>query len=130
MNLICLDSKYETSLIQSMRGANIIFAVDSSADTIYDWLTGNTMMATYKRSINLSGIVNDASFPSIPGTNTFVNLDFNTRPMFFSRGASNTLTPSPLLIYLPKVTNILFSEMFTFYRTSNSSIRNNMALNG
>lgn len=67
-------------LIQPYRDVDVIFAIDSSADTTYNWPNGTSMVATYERSLN--SIQNGTNFPAVPDQNTFVNLGLNTRPTF------------------------------------------------
>jgi lysophospholipase len=78
-------------LIQPQRAVDVIFAVDSSADTNFNWPDGASLQATYERSSNTT-IENGTAFPAIPDTNTFINLGFNNRPTFFGCDASNILT--------------------------------------
>lgn len=94
-------------LIQPTRNLDVVFAVDSSADTTTNWPNGTSLVATYARS--LSSIQNHTDFPAIPDVNTFVNLGLNTRPSFFGCNATNithsnfnenSILP-PLIIYLP-----------------------------
>ncbi|KIV76987.1 hypothetical protein PV11_08830 [Exophiala sideris] len=88
-------------LIQRKRNVDVIFAVDSlGSDTFdYDWPSGQSMVATYNRT--LMNLANDTSFPPVPDINTFLNLGLNARPTFFGCNASSLLTPAPLVVYLP-----------------------------
>lgn len=95
-------------LIQPNREVDVIFAVDSSADTNSTWPTenssanwpnGQSMVSTYERS--LSDIANGTSFPAVPDVNTFINNGLATRPTFFGCDASNTTGPTPLIVYIP-----------------------------
>ena len=87
-------------LIQPNRHVDVIFAVDSSADTS-NWPNGTALVATYERSLNSSGLANHTAFPSIPSQNTFVNLGLNAHPTFFGCDASNSSGPTPLVVYIP-----------------------------
>ncbi|KAJ5327250.1 uncharacterized protein N7506_010352 [Penicillium brevicompactum] len=84
-------------LIQPERHVDVIFAVDSSADTDYYWPNGTSLVATYERSLNSTGIGNGTAFPAVPDVNTFVNLGLNTRPTFFGCDSSNISGPAPSL---------------------------------
>lgn len=84
-------------LIQPVRGVDVIFAIDSSADTTYFWPNGTSLIATYERSLNAT-IENGTSFPAIPDHNTFVNLGLNTKPTFFGCNATNTTNLAPLIV--------------------------------
>jgi lysophospholipase len=95
-------------LIQPNRNVDIIFAVDSSADTNTTWPTDNSatgwpngvsIVTTYERS--MSEIGNGTVFPAVPDINTFLNSGFNNRPTFFGCDASNMTGPAPLVVYIP-----------------------------
>lgn len=95
-------------LIQPNRHVDVIFAVDSSADTTDSipangsapgWPQGISIVDTYERS--LSDIANGTAFPAIPDVNTFFNLGLNNRPTFFGCNASNITGQAPLVVYLP-----------------------------
>jgi lysophospholipase len=100
-------------LIQPQRHVDVIFAVDSSADTNYNWPDGASLVATYERSLN-DTIENGTAFPSIPDVNTFLNLGLNTRPTMFGCNASNTTGDAPLIVYLPNAPYIYQSNVSTF----------------
>jgi lysophospholipase len=95
-------------LIQPNRNVDIIFAIDSSADTNDTWPTsdsatgwpnGVSMATTYDRS--MSEIGNGTVFPAVPDINTFLNLGLNNRPTFFGCNASNMTGQAPLIVYMP-----------------------------
>ncbi|QIX01617.1 hypothetical protein AMS68_007134 [Peltaster fructicola] len=97
-----------TPLIQPPRQVDVIFAVDSSADTTdsnpvqgsaANWPDGASLVATYQRS--LSSIGNGTAFPAVPDTNTFFNLGLARGPTFFGCDSKNLTGPSPLIVYLP-----------------------------
>ena len=118
-------------LIQPNRHVDVIFAVDSSADTDTYWPNGTALVATYQRSIDSSSnLANGTSFPSIPDQNTFVNLGLNTRPTFFGCNSANTSTITPLVVYLPNYPYTYHSNVSTFDPTYNTSERNSIVLNG
>jgi lysophospholipase len=119
-------------LIQPYRGLDVIFAIDSSADTTYGWPDGTSIIATYERSLN-SAIQNGTSFPSIPDQNTFINLGLNARPTFFGCDVSNFTTPSapaPLIVYIPNAPYSAFSNVSTFDPAYNNTQRNDIIKNG
>ncbi|KAF4626357.1 hypothetical protein G7Y89_g11807 [Cudoniella acicularis] len=116
-------------LIQPQRAVDVIFAVDSSADTNYNWPNGTAIVATYQRSLNAT-IENGTAFPSIPDQNTFVNLGLNTRPTFFGCNASNTTGDAPLIVYIPNAPYIYQSNVSTFDPEYNSTERNAIIENG
>lgn len=99
-------------LIQPHRSVDVIFAVDSSADTPQNWPNGSSLVQTYERSLN-STIQNGTAFPSVPDTNTFINLGLNTRPTFFGCNASNMTGPTPLIVYIPNTPYIFQSNVST-----------------
>ena len=119
-------------LIQPFRAVDVIFAVDSSADTDNYWPNGTSLVATYQRSIgkSASNLANGTSFPSIPDTNTFVNLGLNTRPTFFGCNSSNTSTITPLVVYIPNYPYSYHSNISTFDPSYNTTERNAIVLNG
>jgi lysophospholipase len=117
-------------LIQPERAVDVIFAVDSSADTTYSWPNGTALVATYERSLNSSGIGNGTAFPSIPDQNTFVNLGLNTRPTFFGCDSSNLTGTAPLVVYIPNYPYSAFSNVSTFDLSYEDTQRDNIILNG
>ncbi|ESZ91087.1 lysophospholipase precursor [Sclerotinia borealis F-4128] len=116
-------------LIQPIRGVDVIFAVDSSADTTYGWPNGTALIATYQRSLNAT-IGNGTDFPAVPGQNTFVNLGLNKRPTFFGCDASNTTGVTPLVVYIPNAPYITQSNVSTFDPSYNNTQRNLIIENG
>jgi lysophospholipase len=125
-------------LIQPLRHVDVVFAVDSSADTNTSWPTsdssanwpnGASMVATYERSLN-DTIQNGTAFPSIPDINTFVNLGLNSRPTFFGCDIGNLTGPSPLIIYLPNAPYVFDSNVSTYTMSYNDTERNAIVLNG
>jgi len=117
-------------LIQPYRDVDVIFAIDSSADTVYHWPNGTSLVATYERSINATGIENGTAFPHIPDQNTFVNLGLNKRPTFFGCNSGNMSGPSPLIVYLPNSPYIYNSNVTTFDPSYNNTERNAIVQNG
>ncbi|KAF2193335.1 lysophospholipase Plb1 [Zopfia rhizophila CBS 207.26] len=122
-------------LIQPPRNMDVIFAVDSSSDTLkadgsYSaWPNGTALVATYERSTNAS-IQNGTAFPAIPDQNTFVNLGLNNRPTFFGCDASNLTGPAPLIVYLPNSPYVYNSNTSTNQMDYNNTERNAMIQNG
>lgn len=116
-------------LIQPVRAVDVIFAIDSSADTNFNWPNGTSLVATYERSMNAT-IENGTAFPSIPDQNTFVNLGLNNRPTFFGCNASNITGPSPLIVYVPNAPYITNSNVSTFDLEYSDAQRNLIIQNG
>ncbi|MCJ1464334.1 Lysophospholipase 1 [Pseudocyphellaria aurata] len=114
-------------LIQPDRHVDVIFAVDSSADTS-NWPNGTALVATYERS--LTDLSNGTSFPAVPGQNTFVNLGLNSRPTFFGCNSSNTTSPTPLVVYIPNFPYVAFSNVSTSTLSYNDSMREAVVRNG
>ncbi|CAI7644805.1 unnamed protein product [Penicillium bialowiezense] len=88
-------------MIQPERKVDVIFAIDSSADT-NNWPDGTSLVATYERSLE-GKINNGTGFASIPDRNTFLNLGLNNKPTFFGCNTANmtgTQSNSPLIVYL------------------------------
>ena len=115
-------------LIQPPRAVDVIFAIDSSADTDNYWPNGTSLVATYQRSLDT--ISNGTSFPAIPDQNTFVNLKLNTRPTFFGCDSSNTTSMTPLIVYIPNSPYVYHSNVSTFDPSYETNVRDNMILNG
>lgn len=104
-------------LIHPQRAVDVIFAVDSSADTPNNWPNGTALRASYDRS--QAPISNGTLFPPVPDADTFVNLGLNDGPSFFGCDAANfTLrrgqSAPPLLVYLPNGPYTAFSNVTTF----------------
>jgi len=120
-------------LIQPERAVDVIFAVDSSADTAApqpaaNWPNGTSLVATYERQFLPIG--NGTVFPSIPDQQTFVNLGLNNRPTFFGCDASNMTGVSPLVVYLPNAPYSYLSNVTTFDPEYNDTERNAIINNG
>ncbi|KAF1832100.1 hypothetical protein BDW02DRAFT_503783 [Decorospora gaudefroyi] len=125
-------------VIQPMREVDVIFAVDSSGDTVEEddpsqnWPNGTSLVATYRRTS--SDIMNGTSFPYIPGQDTFVALGMNNRPAFFGCDSSNVTQGNnipPLIVYLPNSPYVFWSNTSTFNKLSYTiAERNGMIQNG
>lgn len=115
-------------LIQPDRHVDVIFAVDSSADTKFNWPNGTAMVATYERS--LTRLSNGTSFPFVPDTNTFINLGLNIRPTFFGCDSSNTTKITPLVVYIPNTPYVYNSNVSTFDLSHETDERNAIVQNG
>ena len=121
-----------TPLILPDRKVDVIFAVDSSADTQYNWPNGTALRATYDRS--LTPIANGTLFPAVPDDNTFINLGLNNRPTFFGCDPDNfTLAPGsalpPLVVYIPNAPYTAPSNVSTFDPSYPTSQRDDIILN-
>lgn len=118
---------YHPHLLQS-RKVDVVFSVDSSADTNNSWPDGASPIATYERSIQ--GISNGTGFPVVPGKNTFLNLGLNTKPVFFGCDSKNTTDESPLIVYLPNFPYSFKSNISTFQMTTEEDERSAIIQNG
>lgn len=121
-------------LVQPIRAVDVIYAVDSSADTDNDWPNGTALRASYERSLDVA-FANGTLFPDVPDANTFVNLGLNNRPTFFGCDASNfTLrqgqAPPPLIVYVPNAPYTTNSNVQTFDPDYDISQRNAIITNG
>ncbi|KAF2130299.1 hypothetical protein P153DRAFT_215403 [Dothidotthia symphoricarpi CBS 119687] len=106
-------------VIQPNRHVDVIFAVDSSADTIapntLNFPNGTALIATYERAN--TDIMNHTSFPYIPGHDTFVALGLNSRPTFFGCNSSNVTEGDnipPIIVYIPNAPYVFWSNTSTF----------------
>ena len=128
-------------LIQPARHVDVIFAIDSSADTNETWPTENSatgwpngasLQATYRRS--LETIQNYTAFPSIPSVTTLQNLGLNAGPTFFGCDPTNTSTDgtgiAPLIVYLPNAPYVYNSNVSTFDPSYNVTERYAIVANG
>ncbi|KAF2621608.1 lysophospholipase 3 precursor [Macroventuria anomochaeta] len=123
-------------VIQPMRNVDVIFAVDSSADTIEpsapNYPNGTALIATFERAE--TAIMNRTSFPYIPGHDTFVALGLNNRPTFFGCNSSNVTSGDnipPLIVYLPNSPYSFESNTSTFGKLDYTlDERNSMIQNG
>ncbi|KAF2670591.1 hypothetical protein BT63DRAFT_242241 [Microthyrium microscopicum] len=118
--------------IQPNRKVDVIFAVDSSADTVgasAGWPNGTSLIATYERSTN-AYIMNGTGFPKIPDMNTFVNLGLNTKPTFFGCNSANISGPAPLIVYLPNHPYSYWSNISTVTLKMPPEMRDGMINNG
>jgi len=115
-------------LLRRIRNVDVIFAIDSSADTSTRWPNGTSMVATYNRS--MKSLMGSTPFPPVPDQNTFINLGLNNRPAFFGCNSTNTTEHVPLVIYIPNAPYTFNSNVSTFDPTYNDSERNSIILNG
>jgi lysophospholipase len=120
-------------LIQPLRGVDVIFAVDSSADTTYNWPNGTALRASYDRS--QSAIANGTLFPPVPDDKTFIALGLNNRPTFFGCDPANFSLSGdrhlpPLLIYLPNAPYTAMSNVTTFTPSYTRAERDAIIRNG
>jgi lysophospholipase len=113
-------------LLRRTRNVDVIFAIDSSADTSTNWPNGTSMVATYNRSL----ITKDTNFPPVPDQNTFINLGLNHQPIFFGCNSTNLTQQIPLVIYLPNTPFTFNSNSSTFDLSYSNSERNSIILNG
>ncbi|KAI5371091.1 putative lysophospholipase, catalytic domain, Acyl transferase/acyl hydrolase/lysophospholipase [Septoria linicola] len=129
-------------LIQPNRNVDVIFAIDSSADTNgtaggnwptpesgANWPDGTSILTTYQRS--QSDIGNGTAFPEVPSRNTIMNLGLASKPTFFGCDTSNfTDQIPPLLVYMPNGPYVFNSNTSTFGKLDyNDTERNAMVLN-
>lgn len=120
-------------VIQPGRNVDVIFAVDSSADTTFNYPNGTALVTTYERSQSDVTISNGTAFPSIPDVNTMVNLGLNSRPTFFGCDPSNITSDyaAPLIVYIPLSPYITNSNVSTFDpQVFNDTFRNAIIENG
>ncbi|KAH8839895.1 hypothetical protein MCOR27_003071 [Pyricularia oryzae] len=101
-------------LIQPVRKVDVIYAIDSSADTSTSFPNGSAILHTFQRSQSQMG--NGVQFPAVPDVNTFVNLGLNNRPVFFGCdvNAFKGPQPPPLVVYMPNAPYSAFSNSTTF----------------
>lgn len=121
-------------LIEPRRAVDVIFAVDSSADTpagtpAPNWPNGTSLVASYERS--LADVANGTRFPAVPDVNTFVNQGLNARPTFFGCNASADVNAkTPLVVYIPNAPYVYHSNVSTFDMAYNATERDAIITNG
>lgn len=120
---------YHPHLVRD-RNVDVVFSVDSSADTDSGWPNGASVMSTYRRSLEANITALRSGFPHVPGKDTFLNLGLNTRPSFFGCNATNSSSPSPLIVYLPNHPYVYASNISTFQMAISSPERDAMVENG
>jgi lysophospholipase len=118
-------------LIQPVRKVDVIFAVDSSADSgnMDGWPNGTALIATYQRHLD-ADMSNGTVFPAIPDVNTFTNLGLNQRPTFFGCDAKNITGPSPIIVYIPNAPYTFYSNISTKTTTFPNKDRDAVIRNG
>lgn len=116
-------------VIQPFRHVDVIFAVDSSADTDTYWPNGSALVATYQRSLDTK-VSNGTAFPAVPDTNTFINLGLNNRPTLFGCNSSNTSSITPIVVYIPNSPYVYQSNFSTFTFSYETPQRDGIILNG
>ncbi|KAK2598492.1 hypothetical protein N8I77_011904 [Diaporthe amygdali] len=120
-------------LLQPVRAVDVIFAVDSSADTPFNWPNATALRATYERS--MGPIANGTLFPPVPDANTFINLGLNNRPTFFGCDPKNfTLSAGqvvpPLVVYVPNAPYTANSNVSTFTPSYSNEEKVSIITNG
>ncbi|KAI1138218.1 lysophospholipase catalytic domain-containing protein [Hypoxylon sp. FL0543] len=118
-------------LIQPTRNLDVIFAVDSSADTTTNFPNGTALRATYDRS--RTEIANGTAFPAVPDAETFINLGLNQRPTFFGCNTADFANAShipPLIVYVPNAPYTTHSNVSTFDPSYSDEQRNSIIKNG
>lgn len=115
-------------LLLAEREVDVIFAVDSSADTATLWPNGTSMVATFERSE--ARVSSNDSFPDVPDQNTFVNLGLNQRPTFFGCTNGSNTPSGPLIVYIPNAPYSFHSNVSTFDLEYSTEERNQIIQNG
>ncbi|KAJ6441336.1 lysophospholipase precursor [Purpureocillium lavendulum] len=119
---------YHPHILQE-RKVDVVFSIDSSADTQTSWPDGASAIATYERSLE-KNISAGTGFPAVPGKDTFLNLGLNTKPVFFGCNSTNQTSPSPLIVYIPNYPYIYASNISTFQMSIKSGQRDAIIENG
>src|SRR3569833_474656 len=121
-------------LLQPLGGVDVIFAVDSSADTELNWPNATALRATYDRS--RSRMANGTLFPAIPDDRTVINLGLNQRPVFYGSEVKNftghrdNAPLSSLFVFLPNAPYTAMSNVSTFTFSYSLAQRNDIIRNG
>lgn len=117
--------------IQPPRKVDVVFAVDSSADTgsMNGWPNGTAIVATYDRHDDLK-MANRTIFPAVPDVNTFVNKGLNAKPTFFGCDVKNLTYPAPLIVYIPNHPYTFYTNISTSTSTIDNKLRDKIIRNG
>lgn len=118
-------------LLQQERALDVIFALDSSADTAQSWPDGSALLTTYERQFTSQG--DNIAFPHVPGPETFEQLQLNKRPTFFGCDAGNLTDLEyipPLVVYIPNNAYSFNSNQSTLKLSYTVSERLSMIQNG
>ncbi|KAK8103767.1 lysophospholipase [Apiospora kogelbergensis] len=125
----------EKTLTLPERAVDVIFAVDSSADTENSFPNGTALRATYDRTAQ--PISNGTRFPVVPDAETFINKGLNQRPTFFGCDPKNYTTGSkasnplpPLIVYVPNMAYTTWSNVSTYTMSYEDAERNAIIQNG
>ncbi|KAK9460702.1 lysophospholipase catalytic domain-containing protein [Lipomyces oligophaga] len=137
LNLVDGGEDYENiplhPLIQPIRGLDVVFAVDNSADTDYNWPAGWAMTATYDRQFGDQA--NGTKFPAVPDMNTFVGYNLTAHPTWFGCNSSNITgenggTTVPLIVYLANHPISYYSNTSTYKLSYSEEEMEGMITNG
>jgi lysophospholipase len=118
-------------LIQPERAVDVVFAVDSSADSTYYWPNGTALRASYERS--LGAIANGTQFPAVPDAETFINLGLNRKPTFFGCDVNNFTSSThipPLIVYIANTPYTAWSNVSTYDPSYSATQRDEIIQNG
>jgi len=117
-------------LLLPQRSVDVIFAVDSSADTKdpndLNWPAGNAPRTTYARSKD--PIAKHLQMPEMPDAETFMKRGFNNRPVIF--GAEDAGATYPVIVYIPNAPYSYASNADTYKMQYTVDERNAMVQNG
>lgn len=118
--------------LHPQREVDVVFSVDSSADTHSNWPDGISPISTWERS-KLPIANGTAPFPPVPDKDSFINLGLNSKPTFFGCDASNFSDPSsvpPLIVYLPNYPYVYAANVSTFQLSTSEDERDAIIENG
>ncbi|QLG74390.1 hypothetical protein HG535_0G02730 [Zygotorulaspora mrakii] len=118
-------------LLQQDRDLDVIFALDSSSDTITSWPDGSSLVNTYERQFSSQG--KNIAFPYVPDQSTFEILQLNKKPTFFGCDARNLTDLKyipPLVVYIPNTAYSFNSNQSTFKMSYTPAERLEMMENG
>lgn len=98
-------------LIHPDRNVDVVFALDASADTNFNWPNGSSLVYTRQRMADPE-FQQLGHFPNVPSDqNTFTNRGLNNRTTFFG---CNESSPTPLVIYMPNHPYTSYTNFSTF----------------
>ncbi|KAI1434038.1 lysophospholipase catalytic domain-containing protein [Xylaria sp. CBS 124048] len=116
-------------LLQPARAVDVIVAIDSSADTNFNYPNGSALRNTFERAKLHNGSI---ELPMIPDADTFINLGLNHRPTFFGCNTSDFSAGSipPLLVYIALAPYSTFNNASTLQLSFTDEQRDSFIQNG
>jgi len=111
-------------LLVPQRNVDAILAFDVSADTVYNWPNGSSLVTTYAHTQQNGNLLRP--MPSVPSVNGFVNAGLNQRPTFFGCNEPE----GPIVVYVAQYPYSYYSNTSTYLFAYDNATSVQMMLNG